>query len=111
MEKAGGGEMRPKHYLVGSSVLSVATLLSAQPATAQASNTTAPAQNAASTDAGALPEIVVTAQKREENINKVPMSITAATADQLRDAGVTQVRDLAKITPGFTYADSTAGTP
>ena len=58
-----------------------------------------------------LNEIVVTAQKREQSINSVPESITAATGDQLRLAGVTQVRDLTKVAPGFTYADSAAGTP
>ena len=58
-----------------------------------------------------LNEIVVTAQKREQSINSVPESITAATGDQLRLAGVTQVRDLTKLVPGFTYADSAAGTP
>lgn len=35
-------------------------------------------------DTGSLvPEIIVTAQKREENANTVPMSITAVTGEQL----------------------------
>ena len=62
--------MKSKRYLVGSSILGIATLLLVQPAIAQAAQSTAPE------DTG-LGEIVVTAQKREENINKVPMSITA----------------------------------
>jgi iron complex outermembrane recepter protein len=69
---------------------------------------------ASAADAGSgtgVAEIIVTAQKREENINRVPMSITAATAQQLRNAGVLEVRDLVKITPGLTYADSMMGTP
>ncbi len=89
-----GNKMKSKHrYLIGSSALAVAALLSALPAKAQGD------------------EIIVTAQKREENINTVPMSITAATGEQLRDAGVTQVRDLVKLTPGLTHADSGVGTP
>jgi outer membrane receptor protein involved in Fe transport len=71
----------------------------------------AQAQQAASSIEGGVPEIIVTAQKREENVNTVPMSITAATGEQLRRAGVTEVRDLVKIAPGFSFADSYVGSP
>ncbi len=56
-------------------------------------------------------EIIVTAQKRQESANKVPMSITAASGEILRAQGITQTRDLVKITPGFNYADSYVGSP
>ncbi len=56
-------------------------------------------------------EIVVTAQKRQENVNRVPMSITAATGAQLRAAGVRQPRDLVKVTTSFVYSDSQVGSP
>jgi outer membrane receptor protein involved in Fe transport len=63
-------------------------------------------------DAGSLvPEIIVTAQKREENVNTVPMSITAVTGEQLKRAGIKEVRDLIKVSPGFSYADSYVGSP
>jgi len=65
----------------------------------------------AASDVSQITEIVVTAQKREEKVNSVPMSITAVTGDQLAAAGVTQVRDLVKMTPGFSYADSYVGSP
>ena len=71
----------------------------------------AQAQQAASTSEGGVPEIIVTAQKREENVNSVPMSITAATGEQLRRSGVREVRDLVKIAPGFSFADSYVGSP
>ena len=71
----------------------------------------AQAQQAASSTEGGVPEIIVTAQKREENVNTVPMSITAATGEQLKRAGVTEVRDLVKIAPGFSFADSYVGSP
>lgn len=58
-----------------------------------------------------LSPVIVTAQKREETENTVPMSITAASAAQLQSAGITQPRDLVKITPGFHYADSYVGSP
>lgn len=56
-------------------------------------------------------EIIVTAQKRSESINTVPMSITAIGGDELRSAGVTDVASLAKVTPGFNAVDSGFGTP
>ena len=59
----------------------------------------------------AVQEIVVTAEKREETANKVPMSITAATGAQLALEGITQPRDLVKITPSFNYTDSYVGSP
>ena len=48
-------------------------------------------------------EIVVTAQKREQSINKVPMSITALSGQALIDRGVTQTADLTKVVPGFNF--------
>ena len=62
-------------------------------------------------DQGGVDEIVVTAQKREETANSVPMSIIAATAEQLENVGVDEPRDLARITPAFHYADSYVGSP
>ncbi|MBP6031105.1 MAG: TonB-dependent receptor [Sphingobium sp.] len=56
-------------------------------------------------------EIIVTAQKRSERINDVPLSITAATWADLAKAGVTDTSQLVKIVPGFTYQLSPYGTP
>jgi iron complex outermembrane recepter protein len=70
----------------------------------------APAASAAQ-GGGDLQEIVVTAEKRSESINDVPMSISAASGPQLMDLGVTDTRDLGKITPGFTFAETQLGIP
>lgn len=56
-------------------------------------------------------EIVVTATKRAESINDVPMSITAASGDELLAAGVRSADDLGKIVPGFTFTQSAYSTP
>ena len=77
-------------------------VLAATPALAQVT----PAEPAAS-----VQEIIVTAQKREESVNSVPMSITAATGAQLERQGVKQPRDLVRITPSFNYTDSYVGSP
>ena len=56
-------------------------------------------------------EIVVTAQKRSEHISDVPMSITAVTGEQLRAQGITEVSDLDRVVPGFSYRPSVYNTP
>ena len=58
-----------------------------------------------------LAEIVVTAEKRSERLQDVPMSITAATGDQLKELGITSTDDLAKLVPGFTFVKSSYGLP
>lgn len=65
----------------------------------------------AQASANEVPELIVTAEKREASANSVPMSITAATGAQLEVAGVKQVRDLVRITPSFNYTDSYVGSP
>lgn len=56
-------------------------------------------------------EIIVTAQKRAESVNTVPMSITAVSGETLKAQGVTSTNDLAKIIPGFTYTQAAYGSP
>ncbi len=52
--------------------------------------------------APALEEIIVTAQKRSENLQDVPISVVAINAEQLQQAGITNIRSLAILTPGLT---------
>lgn len=49
----------------------------------------------------AIEEITVTARKREENLQEIPLSISAFSVDQLRDKGIDNIHELAEITPGF----------
>jgi len=58
-----------------------------------------------------LADIVVTAQKRNESANKVPLSISTFSGDTLRALGVSQIGDLAKITPGLQVTPSPYSTP
>ena len=48
-----------------------------------------------------LEEVIVTARKRAEAIQDVPVSVTAFTGNQLRNAGVTNLKDLGLQTPGL----------
>lgn len=56
-------------------------------------------------------EIIVTAQKRSESVRDVPMSMTALSGDALKSLGVNRTEDLAKVIPGFSFAQSFTNTP
>ncbi|MEJ6011911.1 TonB-dependent receptor [Novosphingobium aquae] len=52
-------------------------------------------------DYGGLEEIVVTAQKREQSLQDVPMSISAVSGDTLRDAGAAGIEGVAALVPSL----------
>jgi len=66
-----------------------------------------PASNAPDTDE--LQEIIVTAEKREESIQKVPVSITAVSGEALEAQGITDVLQLAQETPGISFRSAGPG--
>src|SRR5262249_6727206 len=49
--------------------------------------------------ADALEEIVVTAQKRSENVQKVPIAITAFTSETIQSKGLNNLHALSNLTP------------
>jgi iron complex outermembrane receptor protein len=52
-------------------------------------------------DSGALQEVVVTAQRRAENLQKVPLTVTAMSSDQLQNNGIVNSNELGQVTPGL----------
>jgi iron complex outermembrane recepter protein len=66
------------------------------------------AQAPADEEQGGIKEIVVTAQKRAENVQDVPIAISAFTAEALSERAVTSVAALSNIAPNVTLD---AGTP
>ena len=52
-----------------------------------------------------LEEIIVTAQKREQNVQSIPIAVTALGEDTLRNANIVTIDDVAKHTPGFTITN------
>ena len=54
----------------------------------------------------ALEEIVVTATRREENISRVPISITALSQEALDQKGIKDFADVARFTPGVSFDTS-----
>ena len=67
--------------------------------------TTTPAAAAPSGPVSQLTEVVVTAQRRSENLQKVPISVTAVSAAKLASANITNTTDLAAVTPALTFSD------
>ena len=60
------------------------------------------AQSAAATDdSRTIESIIVTAQKREQNLQDVPIVVTAVSEQLLKDTGVKDIKDLTILTPGM----------
>ena len=78
-------------------VSSTALIVAGSPALAQQPTTTGGAAQARA--AGSLEDIVVTAQRREENLQKVPVAVTALSASALDEARITNVQGLSGYAP------------
>jgi iron complex outermembrane recepter protein len=75
-------------------------LAAASPALAQDARPATDSTAAAPQEEG-LQEIVVTAQKRTENLQKVPIAISAVSSSTLEDGGVVSTTDLPAVLPGL----------
>ncbi|QNQ11636.1 TonB-dependent receptor [Sphingomonas alpina] len=76
----------------------------------------APAQTAsvpdqAADNSGGLDDIIVTAQKREQSLQDVPISITAFSSESIAALGAQSVGDLDTYTPGLSINDSSVTQP
>ena len=79
-------------FLLGASLIAVAS--------------PALAQDGAEDDTG-LGEIVVTAQKREQNLQDVPIAISALSAEKVEQLGIRDSRDLSGLAPNVTIVQGT----
>lgn len=61
----------------------------------------------ASEDDSAFGEIVVTAQKREQNLQEIPVSISAISGDQAELQGLNEVKDIAAVAPNVSVLGGT----
>lgn len=61
--------------------------------------------------AGAIEEVVVTAQKREQSLQDVGITITAFTTEDVRNRGLTNIDRLAAAVPNLQALDDAAGLP
>ncbi|MGH6651172.1 TonB-dependent receptor [Sphingopyxis sp.] len=81
--------------------LTIAALLSAAPAAAQEA---APSPAADTAEEGGLSEIVVTAQKRSQNLQDVSATVQALSGDDLAKNGINDVSRLEQLSPGMVFA-------
>lgn len=96
-----------RRLMAGAAVvtLSLAASLAAVPALAQSVETAAPTDQVEATDVG---EIVVTAQKRSQRLQDVPLAVTALSAETLSNSQVTGTSGLAALVPSLTFTQSTS---
>jgi iron complex outermembrane recepter protein len=95
--------MARQTHICAAAMVSLAALTAADCAVAQSAG-------AAEAPVEEFADIVVTAQKRAENLQDVPISIVAITPDRLQDSKIDSVSDLGKVAPGFATARSTQST-
>jgi iron complex outermembrane receptor protein len=86
-----------KHRVLRKGVLSVAAI------------STLAAGQIRADEVDTIAEIVVTAQKRAQSSQDVPLTMQAYSADDLRSQGAVSAADLAKFTPGLNIAGANAG--
>lgn len=53
-----------------------------------------------------LEEVVVTARRREETAQDVPIPISALSSDQLRERGITEIKNIEQVTPNMSFLNS-----
>ncbi|MDO6415207.1 TonB-dependent receptor [Sphingomonas sp. BIUV-7] len=87
------------HIIVGRGALVAGLIVAGAPVWAQTAPASPPAETLAANDPG---EIIVTAQKRAENVQSVPLAVSVVSPAQLAAAGVRQFQDLSKIAPSLT---------
>ncbi|HQS68034.1 MAG: hypothetical protein B7Y36_10230 [Novosphingobium sp. 28-62-57] len=91
-----------KTFLLSSALTT--TLLFSTNAFAQQSNSPAPEDESADT-------IVVTAQKFEQKLVDVPITISAVTGDRIRELGVSDLDELSAYVPGLNIQEQSANNP
>ena len=80
------------------------TLLGATPGLAFAADAQTASQPPGTTNAAQVETVVVTAQKRAEDIQDVPLSIAAVSGAAMQAKGVTDVADLQKVVPNLSFS-------
>ncbi|MGI9295032.1 MAG: TonB-dependent receptor [Pseudomonadales bacterium] len=65
----------------------------------------------ATVSAQALEEIIVTAQKREQNLQDIPLSVAVTSGDVIEDMNMNDLRDLADYTPGMYFGGTYSAKP
>lgn len=92
--------------LCGTPALAQSEAETAAPAEQADAAAAEPAATEEASSSSQLQDIVVTAQKRSENLQKVPISVSVATSAQLESAGIEGLQNLKMVTPSVQIANS-----
>lgn len=98
-DKTRSTELSVARWLKSAAALSLMTALAAEPALAQEASSEIKNTNETETDSG---EILVTAQRREERLQDVPISITAVGSEEIARRQVADISQLTGAIPGLT---------
>src|SRR5262249_2750889 len=91
--------------LVPLTALAQAAAVAAQPASAaSAAAPTVVAQAAPANAGNEIQQVIVTAQKRKEDIRDVPLAVSVVTGDQLKDRQILDVEDLTRNIPNISFS-------
>lgn len=93
--------MKPWGLATGCAIFALSTTSQAQDVAEPSATQAGPESPAAGSGGTQLEEIVVTAQRRAERLQNVPIAVTATTAAQLENAGINSTQALTMVTPGL----------
>src|SRR5690606_18377744 len=103
-----GSAMHPRSiYLASTALVMGAIGVMAAPAWAQ--DDAASAEASAAQAGGGVEEIIVTARKRQESVQDVPVAVAAISAQQIINRDVTSVEKIATIAPQFNVGRASNG--
>jgi iron complex outermembrane receptor protein len=100
-----------KKFGMGLFAGAVSTLaLCTSPSSAQSGTNSDRTSASSSATSGQIQDIVVTAERREQNVQKAPLTIQVLTPAALASAGVSSAQDLSRITTGVSIGVGSAST-
>jgi iron complex outermembrane recepter protein len=95
----------PKYSFVAAAIL----LSSVFSIGANAEDLPASPSSQSNSDQSEIPEILVTARRRAENLQTTPVSVTALSAQEMLSANVTDLTDLTNVTSGLRFTGEGSG--
>ncbi|MCK9563871.1 MAG: hypothetical protein M0R02_14260, partial [Bacteroidales bacterium] len=69
---------------------------------------TAPLQQPDNRQSARIDEIIVTAQRRAESLQNVPVSVQAFTGDSLSERGISNITELGRLAPSLTVQNTSS---
>jgi iron complex outermembrane recepter protein len=95
-------------FLISSAAAAIALLSLSDPAQAQDAGAAQTDQASAETPSEGLEDIVVTARRREENLQETPVAVTAVTAEAIAERGISNLSEIAASTPSLRFDSGAA---